>query len=265
MGSFGDALIYGWLAVPNDTTALLPGYLWLPGYSLGNPPPGPESLYENVVTLGLNIHGNLPDTPYVHPFTQSKDYVTQGIESPDTYIFRAIVAHCARAFEVLMQQPEVDPERCLVGGMSQGGGLALIVAALLGRKVRLCFADMPWLCNLDLALSLIDRERYRRSPNMRVPDGRYYIEQYAERHPELRDRIFQTYRYFDPLSHAQDIVTPVQMSAGGRDPSCRPPTIYSVYNAIGAPKEMLYLPTTGHEIVRPMWEAHSNWLQSKLQ
>ena len=255
--------IYGWLAVPKVTAPTRrAGYLWLPGYSLGNPPPGPESLYPNAVTLGLNLHGNLPNTPYVHPHTQGREYITQGIESPDTYIFRDIVCHCLRALEVLSAQPEVDEDRVIAGGMSQGGGLALVTAALASVRVRLCFADMPWLCDLDRALSLIDRARY--ANGRRIPDGRALIEDYAEARPELREQIYGTYRYFDPLSHAPDIRCPTQMSAGGRDPSCRPPTIFSVYNEITAQKEMLYLPDVGHEVVLAMHDAHERWVNQRL-
>ena len=265
IASIGDTVISGWLAVPDGLKDPAPGYLWLPGYSLGNPKPGPESLYEGVVTLGLNVHGNAPDTPYAHPFDQGRDYILQGIESPYTYIFRRIVAHCVRAFEALAGQPEVDSGRVVVGGMSQGGGLALIVAALLQSRVALCFADMPWLCDFERAISLIDRERYRRRPEIRVPDGRFYIAEYAESVPKMRDSIVETVRYFDPLSHAANIVSPVQMSAGGRDPTCRPPTVYAVYNELTAERQMLFLPNVGHEIVRPMWEAHANWVLSRLQ
>ena len=252
--------IYGWLAVPNVTAASgNAGYLWLPGYSLGNPPPGPESLYPNTVTLGLNLHGNLPNTPYGHPSAQGREYITQGIESPETYVYRDIVCHGLRALEVLAAQPEVDSDQLIVGGMSQGGGLALVTASLAPDRVRLCLADMPWLCDLDRALSLIDRSKY--THGRRVPDGRALIEDYADARPELREQIFRTYRYFDPLSHAADIRCPTQMSAGGRDPSCRPPTIFAVYNEITAKKEMLYLPNVGHEIVAAMHEAHERWVK----
>ena len=80
--SLADTLVYGWLAVPKNlaSAAGSRGYLWLPGYSLGNPPPGPESLYPDTVTLGLNIHGGLPDTPYQHPSVSGVDYITSGIE-----------------------------------------------------------------------------------------------------------------------------------------------------------------------------------------
>ncbi len=255
--------VYGWLAVPRNIPKTgNRGFLWLPGYSLGNPPPGPECLYPDTVTLGLNLHGNLPNTPYIHPHDQGHEYITEGIESPETYIFRAIVCHCLRALDVLAAQPEVDSETLMVGGMSQGGGLALVTAALAADKTRLCLADMPWLCDLDRALSLIDRSKY--TDGWRIPDGRALIEDYADARPELREQIFTTYRYFDPLSHAADIRCPTQMSAGGRDPSCRPPTIFAVYNAITADKEMLYLPDTGHEIVPAMHTAHQKWVNQWL-
>ncbi len=257
--------VYGWLAVPADAApADNPGFLWLPGYSYGNPPPRAESLYPGVVTLGLNLHGSTPDTPYVHPATLGREYVTQGIDSPETYVYRDIVAHCLRALDVLAAQPEVGWDRVFVGGMSQGGGLALVTAAL-APQVRLCFADMPWLCDLDRALSLIDRERYRHLPQFRIPDGRALIEDYADAHPERRGQIFQTFRYFDPLSHAADIRCPTQASAGGRDPSCKPPTIFAVYNALECEKEMLYLPRVGHEVVPAMHDAHAKWVQRLQQ
>ncbi len=159
-----------------------PGFLWLPGYSWGNPPPGPESLYPGTVTLGLNIHGNLPDTPYNHPFTERREYITQGIDTPETYVYRGIVCHILRALDILAAQSEVDADKLIVGGMSQGGGLALIAAAL-APQVKMCLADMPWLCDLDRALSLIDRARYARLPHLRIPDGRVLIEDYANAHP----------------------------------------------------------------------------------
>ncbi len=259
--SLDDRLIYGWLAVPKDAPpAGNRGFLWLPGYSLGNPPPGPESIYPEMLTFGLNLHGNLPDAPYVHPSVSGADYITEGIMSPQTYIYRRIVAHCLRALEVLAAQPEVSLGRVMVGGMSQGGGLALVAAAL-SPWVRLCLADMPWLCALDLALSLLDRERYRRMKTARYPDARGLIADEAEAHPEAAADIYQTYRYFDPLSHAAGITCPTQMSAGGRDPSCKTPTIYAVYNELRCEKEMLYLPQTGHEIVPAMREAHGKWVQ----
>ena len=260
--SLEEFLIYGWLAVPKKQLESKErrGYLWLPGYSLGNPPPGPEALYPDTVTLGLNLHGNTPDMPYKHPSLANADYITAGIESPKYYVYRPIIAHCLRALDVLAAQPEVSPERLMVGGMSQGGGLALVTAAV-APQVKLCLADMPWLGALDLALSLLDRDKYRHMNSTRYPDVRGLIADYAEAHPALAEQVYQTYRYFDPLTHAPEILCPTQVSAGGRDPSCKPPTVYAVYNALVCEKEMLYLPSTGHEIVPAMHTAHQSWVQ----
>lgn len=260
--SLDEFLVYGWLAVLKERREDrgYRGYLWLPGYSLGNPPPGPEALYPDTVTLGLNLHGHTPDTPYKHPSLTNADYITQGIKSPQTYLYRRIVAHCLRALEVLAAQPEVSANKLIVGGMSQGGGLALVTAAL-APQVNLCLADMPWLGALDLALSLLDRDKYRRMNSTRYPDARGLIADYAEAHPAIAEQVYQTYCYFDPLTHAPDIQCPTQVSAGGRDPSCKPPTIYAVYNALTCEKEMLYLPDTGHEIVPAMHTAHQSWVQ----
>ncbi len=260
--SLADTLVYGWLAVPKN----LPkpesnrGYLWLPGYSLGNPPPGPEALYPDTVTFGLNIHGNLPDTAYRHPGLSDADYITQGIDSPKTYIYRQVTGHCLRALDVLAAQPEVSAERLIAGGMSQGGGLALVTAAL-APHVKLCLADMPWLCALDLALSLLNRDKYKKMGVGRYPDARGLIADYADANPAVAEQVYRTYAYFDPLSHASNISCPTQMSAGGRDPSCKPPTLYAVYNTLSCEKEMLYLPVTGHDIVPAMHDAHANWVQ----
>ena len=260
--SLDNILVYGWLAVPKRLIAPTgnQGYLWLPGYSLGSPPPGPEALYPDTVTLGLNIHGNLPDTPYQHPSLSDVNYITSGIESPQTYVYRQVIAHCLRALDVLAAQPEVSPDRLVVGGMSQGGGLALVSAAL-APAVKLCLADMPWLCALELALSLLDRSKYKKMGAARYPDARGLVADYAEAHPEIADQVYQTYAYFDPLSHAANIHCPTQVSVGGRDPSCKPTTIYAVYNELACEKEMLYLPATGHDIVPAMHEAHAKWVQ----
>ena len=260
--SLADTVVYGWLAVPKRLTHSTDnrGYLWLPGYSLGNPPPGPESLYPETLTLGLNVHGRLPDTPYSHPSRADADYIAEGIDSPQTYIYRRIVGHCLRALDVLAAQPELGAGRLIAGGMSQGGGLALIVSALM-PEVTLCLADMPWLCALPLALSLLDRDKYKGRGIGRYPDARGLIADAADAHPERAAEIYRTYAYFDPLCHAPDIRCRVQMSAGGRDPSCKPPTIYAVYDALQCPKDMLFLPETGHDIVPAMHEANENWVQ----
>ncbi|MBC8080306.1 MAG: acetylxylan esterase [Gorillibacterium sp.] len=50
-----------------------------------------------------------------------------------------------------MQQPEIDPERIIVMGTSQGGGLALVTTALQ-PQVKVTVASIPNMCNMDHGL-----------------------------------------------------------------------------------------------------------------
>lgn len=53
--------------------------------------------------------------------------MTEGIDDPDTYIFRSIVADWLRAVDYLLTRPEVDLSRL---GAIQRGNLSLLTAAL---------------------------------------------------------------------------------------------------------------------------------------
>ena len=74
--------------------------------------------------------------------------MTRGIASPETYYYRRLYVDAVRAVETAATLPGVDPRRLVVAGQSQGGALALAAAALLPDVVRLCHADVPFLCDI---------------------------------------------------------------------------------------------------------------------
>ena len=249
--SFHDSLIWGWLATPADHPATGAGMLWLPGYSYGTPPPDETDLVEGVATLCINVHGNEPNEPYVNPAGKN-DYITQGIEDPATYIFTKISAHCLRALDVLGEQDGVDGARVCVGGMSQGGALALITAAQ-NKRARLCFADMPFLCEVRRALSL------SRSPAYTA------LRHYLECHPVTAEAALATVSLFDPIHHAPDITVPTWMSAGGRDPASKPATIEAVFERVASPvKEYRLFEKSGHVFVPEMNAKQHEWIEKYL-
>lgn len=249
--SIDDMLIWGWLATPADHSANGAGFLWLPGYSYGTPPPDETNLVEGVATLGINVHGNPPDEPYVNPAGKD-DYITRGIESPATYILRKIAAHCLRALDILAEQEGVNPDKVCVGGMSQGGALAIIAAAL-NKRAKLCFADMPFLCDVPLALTL------SRSPAYTA------LKRYLDENPDSAAEALATIGLFDPMNHAPLVTVPTSMTAGGRDPASKPATIEAVYQKIGAKvKEYRLFESAGHVFLPEMNEKQSEWIAKYL-
>jgi cephalosporin-C deacetylase-like acetyl esterase len=245
--SVGDQLIWGWYCIPDDHLIGPYAVLWLPGYSYGTSPPDENSLVPHAITMSINVHGNRPDAPYINP-TGKNDYIVDEIDDPGRYVYRRIAAHCLRALQVLSKQPEADGASLATSGMSQGATLALILAAQEPR-VRNCFADMPFLSDVETALSISNATVYRKL--------RAYLDAHSDRRAELLD----TLKLFDPLTHASRIACPVWLTAGGRDPSVIPATVESVYERLASRVKVYQLfSDAGHVFVPEMSAARRRWL-----
>ena len=66
---------------------------------------------------------------------------------------------CIRALDILCARPDVDAGRIGMTGISQGGGLALIVAALDAR-VRAVVSEAPFLCDIVRSAQLAETEPF---------------------------------------------------------------------------------------------------------
>jgi cephalosporin-C deacetylase len=244
--SIGDMVIHGWIATPYDHPTNNTGILWMPGYSFGTPRPDDSNLVSGSVTLAINVHGNLPDAPYVSS-AGKEEYILNGIDDPYQYIYRSIVGHCLCAMDVLEQQSEVTAG-IVSAGMSQGGGLALIVAAQ-DRRANICCADMPFLSDIRTALTLSHSPAYRE------------LKSYVKEHPRALDTVLM----YDPLFHADLITVPVWISAGGKDPACRPKTVEAVYARIAShDKHYEFFPNAGHVFVPQMNAAYQRMIEQYL-
>ena len=236
-------VIYGWIARPADHEPTGVGFLWLPGYSYGTPPPDMSNLVRGATTLCINIHGKMPDAPYINP-SGKNDYVTDGILEPENYIYRRAVLHCLSAMDVLGQLDGVDVEKRVVAGMSQGGALALLVAAN-HQAPKICFADMPFLCNQVLGLQISSSAVYKTALSFAKEHG-----------PE----VLQTLSLFDPLHHALAIKIPTSLIVGGKDPASRAATVPAVYGALAAScKQFRLFPNAGHVFLPEMVQTYVDW------
>ena len=244
---FGGGRIFGWLAVPPEAKSGRCGaILWLPGYGLATPAVDAVSTVPGYVTLAINVHGFTPD--YVPPdFVPEFDgYMVRGIEAPETYSFRAIIANCVRALDVLREVPEADPDRLSVLGISQGGGLTFITAGL-DHRIRCAASDVAYLCDLPNALQISDVYPFQE------------VNDYLRGRPEMHDTVMRTYAYFDPINHAPNIRCPILVSAGTKDNVCPLPTIQAVFDRIPATKEWVSY-DIGHEVIAEMNESYRRWL-----
>lgn len=249
--SVHDALMWGWWATPADRSPNGVALLWLPGYSYGTPPPDATCLMPGACTFCINVHGRMPDEPYINPAGKN-DYIVQGIDDPESYIYRIISQACLLAADVALSQPETSPDRLVVGGMSQGASLAMIVAANV-RSARLCFADMPFLSDVREAARTSSSPIYKAVRN------------YGKQHASGMDRALDVLELFDPANHAPYVHIPTWLSVGGRDPSVKRPAVQHVYERLGADDKYLqYFPEAGHVFLPEMNQAHMRWVDERI-
>jgi cephalosporin-C deacetylase len=152
--------------------------------------------------------------------------MTRGIDRPQSYYYTRLISDAARAVEVAAGLDGVDADRVGVQGASQGGGLALAAAALRPDLVRVCHADVPFLCDFQRAVGLTGAHPYQE------------VAAFLARHVDLADRAMDTLRYVDCALLARRIRATTLVSVGLMDETCPPSTVFAAYNEITAPKEI---------------------------
>ena len=138
---FGSDPIRAWLTRPRGVDARLPVVVHYQGYGGGRglpvenliwPAAGYAQLFMDTRGQGstwsggghtADPHGSGPAAP---------GYLTRGIESFETLYYRRLITDAVRAVDAARALPGIDPDRVVVAGGSQGGGLAL--AAALGKS-----------------------------------------------------------------------------------------------------------------------------------
>jgi cephalosporin-C deacetylase len=245
--SIGGKTIHGLFATPASARGL-PAILYLPGYG-ARPVEAPVVLATHGwVVLAIDVRGNRIDRARPRAF---EDYCTEGIESPDNYVYREIVGHALRGLSFLASREETDPSRIAVVGVSEGGGVGLILAAL-SPQVAAVAADAPMLVNFPLSL--------------RAASWPYTeLARYLQQHAESRGNVLQTLSYFDVANFAPDIHCPVLLSTGFLDRVSLPGAVFGLYNVLPGSKDIRSFPQAGHEGGgEDLWTYKLDWLAEKL-
>lgn len=177
--------------------------------------------------------------------------MTRGLDSPENYYFTRLLADAARAVEVVADLDGVDRDRIAVSGGSQGGAQALAAAALTDL-VKVCHADIPFLCDVQRAVTVSST-----TPYTEVAD---FLAQQIDLVPTALD----TLRYVDCALLARRITAECLLSVGLMDPVCPPSTVYAAYNEITATKDLAVFPFTGHAVPRSHVERQLRHLRAVL-
>ena len=230
--SIGPYRTFGYYSVPNVPPPV-PGLLLTPRYGSVNHVPDYMDRERYAVLQVVHRGQRLADQPFAAAYP---GLLTLGIDAPETYIYRSIVADCLRAAEFLLSRPEIDMSRIGV----QGDDLALITAA---RRSGFHAVQIG-----DLLLHRLVESSQRSSayPAEELND-------YLRAHPQSRQAVEDTLAYFDPIHHAPRVhsTTLVTMSDNQLEP---------LRAAIGGPTEKYVV--THHGSVDHEWV--DGWLAQQL-
>ena len=241
---YGGQPIRGWLLHPAGARGPLPCVVEFIGYGGGRghvhdwllfasagyahfvmDTRGQGSVWRRGDTADAETDGGNPQGP---------GFMTRGVLRPETYYYRRVFADAARAIEAARQHPLVDAGRVAVCGGSQGGGIALAAAGLLG-DLAAALVDVPFLCAFRRATTITDADPYGE------------IARYCRVHRDRVETVFATLDYFDGVNFAARATAPALFSVGLMDEGCPPSTVFAAYNHYAGPKTMRVWPFNRHE------------------
>ncbi|OLT54149.1 acetylxylan esterase [Cellulosimicrobium sp. CUA-896] len=168
---------------------------------------------------GWGTGGGTPDPVGAGP--AAPGFLTRGIEDPHDHYYRRVYTDGVRAVDAVRSLPGIDPARVAVTGISQGGGITIAVAALVG-DVAAAMPDVPFLSHFRRAVDLTDRDPYGE------------VCRYLAVHRGAEETVFRTLSYVDVALLARRATVPALFSVALRDATCPPSTVYAAYDAWGA-------------------------------
>ena len=242
---FGGHPIRAWLHLPADRLRdgnPLPGVVQYQGYNGGRGLPHEHVFWAGagyahlvVDTRGQGSGWTVGDTEDpVGSGPSQPGFLTRGINDPRDHYYRRVFTDAVRAVEVLRAHPLIDNARIAITGQSQGGGIALAVAALDDAIVAV-MPDVPFLCDFPRAARIVQTEPYAE------------ITRYLKAHRGQDGQVFETLSYFDGAVLAQRASAPALFSVALMDQICPPSTVFGAYHAYAGAKEIAVYEFNDHE------------------
>lgn len=190
-----------------------------------------------MVVLDVNAHGidNGQPKDYYTNLNQNelKNYQYVGFADREKIYFKGMFLRVYRALQLIKSQPEWNGKTLIAYGSSQGGGQA-IVAAALDPQVSYCIARIP---------ALSDHHGINAKRQSGWPKFITCNRKYMNKDPKS---VSEAIGYYDAAHFASRIKCPATITTGFIDTVCSPSSVYAAYNNIKTDKNIINNVTTAH-------------------
>ncbi len=241
--------LYGYLSKPKDGKKH-PVLFHPPGAGVKKINPVLAFAEAGFISFTTEIHGISPEISKAnyndlkHALT---DYWALNLHDKDKYYYKSVYLGCVRAIDFLTSLPEFDGKNVVVTGGSQGGALTIVTAGL-DKRVTSLASFYP---------ALSDHTGYLHNR----PGGWPHI--FSSKHGNTSEENIETVTYYDVVNFAKKITVPGFYSTGYNDNTCAPTSVFSAFNAVTAPKEIVITPISGHWRFGETNTQAINWLKQK--
>ncbi len=245
--------LYGILSIPKKE-GRYPAVLEVPGAGARPYYGDPELAEKGIITFQIGVHGV--------PVTMDKSvyddmmrgaiagYWNYNLDNRDQYYYKRVYLGCVRAIDFIFSLPEFDGDRLAVKGGSQGGALSIVTTAL-DNRVKWLVPYYPALCDLTGYLE----GRAGGWPHLFADNNKDFNVK--------KDKI-ETSKYYDVVNFARHVQVPGYYSWGFNDNVCPPTSMYSAYNVITAPKQLLLAQDAAHWSYPEQRAITDQWLVDQL-
>jgi len=245
MMSFGNVKIEGFYAVPK-APGKYPAIAFYMGY--GSDPWYPDTDGEpGFACFVLSVRGQ-----GIQKATNTYgDWIIWGLDSKENYYYRGAFMDLVRAIDFLTSRPEVDAEKIVAEGGSQGGAFTLAACAL-DKRISAAAPSVPFLSDYRDYFRIVSWPRSSFETYLTANSTRTWEE------------IYNILSYFDIRNLAPWIECPVFMAAGLQDEVCPPHTNFAAYNQIKSEKQYAIYHDQGHGTPSEWYEMHMKFYRERL-
>lgn len=225
--------VYGYISIPKGDGPF-PAFLVMPSFGGGanHVTPGDnEAAQINSIVIRMSIHN-------ANPAEGDPDlYTPNDISTREGNYYRYALMAGVRCIDYLFERDDFDKENMGVMGISQGGGLSIIMSGL-DQRIKLLVHSVPALCQHN-GLTY-DRE-----------SGHPYFlfsSRTTAGTPEHEQSTADAIRYYDAINFAKRFKGPSTLFLSYEDHVCPPGTVMAANNVLtGGPKIIMHSRETTHD------------------
>jgi len=238
LATVNNRRVYGYISIPKGNGSY-PAILNLPAFGdNANSTQIPEITAERggAITVSITIHNadvNQADNDAYEP-----DIIT----NPDSLYYKLAVLAGVRAIDFIFTRPEFDGQNMAVNGVSQGGGLSMIIAGLDDRVNALAYSNSALCVNHGNYFDQASGFPYYLNQTI---GGNFSPAQYQQ--------TLEATRYVDAAFFAARYDGPSLGVVGYQDTICPANTVLTAHNALRGPKSLVHVRNLGHSHPNDYW------------